>query len=318
MLAQAGPLPDERDDAAHAYELKWDGVRALAYVRGGALTLLSRNGRDITAAYPELQELCDVLGDVAAVLDGEIVALGPGGTPDFGLLQRRMHVADGASIRRLARELPVNYLAFDVLHLRATSTVSAPYDDRRGLLDGLALEGVHVAAPPALHVPGPEAVEISQAHALEGIVAKRRDSSYEPGRRSGRWRKIKNIAMAEVVIGGWKSGSGRRSHTIGSLLLGVPDGSGGLRYAGHVGTGFTEALLDHLTALLTGLQRPTSPFADEVPRLHARDAHWTEPVIVGEVAYTNWTRDGRLRHPSWRGLRPDKDVADLAADGITG
>jgi bifunctional non-homologous end joining protein LigD len=150
----------------------------------------------------------------------------------------------------------------------------------------------------------------AQEQQLEGIVAKRLDSVYEPGRRSKNWIKVKLVNTQEVVLGGWKPGKGRRAGTVGSLLLGIP-GPGGLQYVGHVGTGFTREMLDDLHRRLRALERKTSPFAGELPPRDAKDAHWVTPKLVGEVSFSEWTRDGRLRHPSWRGLRPDKSPGEV-------
>lgn len=147
-------------------------------------------------------------------------------------------------------------------------------------------------------------MHVSQEQKLEGVVAKRLTSLYSPGRRSPDWIKIKNIRTQEVIVGGWRPGTGRRAGTIGSLLLGIPTADG-LSYVGRVGTGFTDAILADLTSRLHRSQRETTPFLD-VPRAEARDAHWVTPKMVGEVAFSEWTSDGRLRHPAWRGLRPDK------------
>ena len=153
---------------------------------------------------------------------------------------------------------------------------------------------------------------VSLAHGLEGVVGKPLASAYHPGQRRD-WIKVKNIRHAEVIIGGWTPGRGRRADTIGSLLLGVPDPGGLLRYAGHVGTGFTAGMLTDLARGLAPLRRTTSPFTTPVPVPHARGAHWVEARLVGEVAFTEWTGDGVLRHPSWRGLRPDKNPGDLSS-----
>ncbi|MDQ1586083.1 MAG: bifunctional non-ous end joining protein LigD, partial [Actinomycetota bacterium] len=161
---------------------------------------------------------------------------------------------------------------------------------------------------------GSAALAASEAQGLEGVVAKRRDSVYEPGRRGAAWIKAKHVRMQEVVIGGWKEGEGRRAGGIGSLLIGVHDEEGRLLFAGHVGTGFTARMLDDLAATLRKLERKTSPFDDEVPRSHAKDAHWVTPKLVGEVVFTEWTGTNRLRHPAWRGLRPDKDPADVVRE----
>lgn len=306
MLAAAGPLPSPAEDSAWAYELKWDGVRAMVYIEGGRARALSRNDRDVTASYPELRALAASRRTGQLVLDGEIVAVDEHGRVSFGLLQSRMHVTKPADARRLAGQVPATFVAFDVVHLDGADTTGLPYTQRRTLLDSLDLAGPSWQTSPCFRGGGADVLAGSVAQGLEGIVAKRLDSTYQPGRRSESWRKIKNLRTQEVVIGGWKSGQGRRADTIGSLLLGVHTDDG-LAYAGHVGTGFTDRALRELAGALRALRRPTSPFAGELPRPDARDALWVAPELVGEVEFGEWTRDGRLRHPSWRGLRPDKD-----------
>lgn len=306
VLARSLPADDDR----WGFEFKWDGVRAVAYVAGGRVRVLSRGDRDITASYPELAELAELV-DRPVVLDGEIVAL-RGGRPDFGLLQSRMHVIRPGD--RLREEVPVEYYVFDVLFHEAEKLIDRPYTERRALLDDLALSGRRIATPPWFRGGGAEVLAVSRDHGLEGVLAKRLDSRYLPGRRSGDWLKIKLTRHQEVLVGGWRPGKGRRVDLIGSLLVGVP-GPAGLEYAGNVGTGFTEAMLRDLADRLRPLERPDSPFAGEVPRAHARDAHWTTPVLVGEVAYAERTSDDMLRHPSWRGLRPDKTPGDVRREG---
>jgi bifunctional non-homologous end joining protein LigD len=208
----------------------------------------------------------------------------------------------------------VSYLAFDVLHLDGESLLKLPYDERRARLEGLGLDGARWATPPAFEGDGAAALEVSRAQGLEGVLAKRRDSIYEPGRRSRAWVKVKHVRAQEVVVIGWKPGGGRREGGIGSLLLGVHNEHGDLVYAGHVGTGFTQRMLDDLLARLRPLVRKTAPVVDEVPRAQAKDARWVTPKLVGEVEFSEWTRDGRLRHPSWRGLRPDKPAADVVPE----
>jgi bifunctional non-homologous end joining protein LigD len=155
--------------------------------------------------------------------------------------------------------------------------------------------------------------EASAQQRLEGIVAKRLDGRYLPGKRSDTWRKLKHVRTQEVVVAGWKLGAGRRDGSFGSLLLGVNDDSG-LTYVGHVGTGFDERALRELTTELAALAADTQPFATPPPRADVRDAHWVEPTLVGEVAFSEWTTDGRLRHPSWRGLRPDKEPSEVVRE----
>ncbi len=309
MLAVLGELPGH--DAGWGYEFKWDGVRIIAYVHSGQVRLMSRTDRDVTGSYPELAGLSDLLDGVPAVLDGEVVAYDDRGRPSFGALQERMHVR--APSPHLVGRIPVTYHVFDVPHLVRHSTLPLPYRERRDLLAELALDGPHVRTPPWFAGGGADVLAASAEQGLEGVVAKRLESPYLPGRRSPAWRKVKPVRTQEVVIGGWKPGEGRRAGMIGSLLLGIP-GPEGLRYVGHVGTGFTQAMLRDLTDRLAPLARATSPFSGPLPRDHARGARWVEPRLVGEVSYGQWTDDGILRHASWRGLRSDKEPADVVLE----
>ena len=315
MLATAGPLP-ARDDG-WAYEMKWDGIRALADISDGQVRLVSRLGREMTRAYPELHRLDPAPGWPDAVLDGEIVAFDAAGRPSFELLQQRMHVTEPGRAAWLAARLPVTYLAFDVLVLDRRLLTGAAYAERRLVLAGLGLPGPWWQVPPAFtRHRGTDVLAASLEHGLEGVVAKRLDSPYEPGGRSAAWQKIKNVHRQEVVVGGWKRGERGRSGRVGSLLIGVqgPGLTGaapGLQYAGHVGTGFTESTLAILGRMLAPLRRDTAPFASPVPAEHARDVVWVEPQLVAEVAFAGWTSAGRMRAASFKGLRPDRDPATV-------
>jgi bifunctional non-homologous end joining protein LigD len=307
MLATAAPAPPR--GPGWAFEFKWDGVRAIVAAAGEAVALTSRLGNDVTAGYPELAEIGMVTGGRPVLLDGEIVALDAAGRPNFGLLQDRMHVRHPTP--ELKDRIPVSFYAFDLLHLDGVSLLAAPYDERRARLAELDLSGLgpagRVLVPPSYaDVDGAQLLEIAGGHGLEGVVAKRRRARYEVGRRSPAWLKTALSHTQEVLVGGWTAGEGRRTGTFGSLLLGAHDVDGRLRYLGHVGTGFRDAVLDDLMARLRPLSRRASPFDEPVPREHARHARWVEPVLVGEVEYRLITRDGRLRHASWRGLRPDR------------
>jgi bifunctional non-homologous end joining protein LigD len=314
------------DDDRYGWEFKWDGVRAVAYVSGGRVRLLSRSDKEMTASYPELAVLAERVGD-PVILDGEIVALRDG-RPDFAALQSRMHVRRPPGW--LVRGTPAELYLFDLLHWGEESLLGLPYAERRERLAGLGLGEDPVRTPPWYRGDARTVLAASIAHGLEGVVGKPLASAYHPGQRRD-WIKIKNVRRAEVVICGWKPGEGRRADTIGSLLLGVYD-EGRLRYVGHVGTGFTQRALADLMRRLAPLRRDASPFdvavpaqralADlmrrlaplrrdaspfdvAVPAQHARGAQWVEPRLVGEVAFTEWTPDLILRHPAWRGLRPD-------------
>ncbi|WP_299951763.1 non-homologous end-joining DNA ligase [uncultured Modestobacter sp.] len=314
MLAAIGELPRD-DDLRWGYEFKWDGVRVLAHVRGGRVRLRARSGNDVTATYPELHALPAALAGHDAVLDGEVVALDARGRPDFGLLQGRMH-RTGPEVARRASAAPVSYLLFDLLALDGESLLGLPYRERRARLDAVAPASDRWVTTPWFPGDAPgvgaQVQAASRENGLEGIVVKRLDAPYRPGGRGPDWRKVKNLRTQAVVVGGWRPGEGRRAGGIGSLLLGVHDEHGAFVFAGHVGTGFTARALADLEPLLT--PRSTSPFAGALPREVTRDAHWVEPELVGEVRYGEWTREGRLRHPSWRGLRDDVRPADVVAE----
>jgi bifunctional non-homologous end joining protein LigD len=304
MLARTGPLPD----GDHwGFEVKWDGVRAIAFVEGGRLRLASRRGNDVTPRYPELRELGRALGAREAVLDGEVVAFDADGRPSFQRLQGRMHLTSESHVRRLAQSDPVVYVIFDLLFLDGRSLMALPYEERRSRLRDLELDG-RTWQTPAHHVgDGAALLEASRAQGLEGIVAKRLDCPYIPGRRSPGWVKVKNFRRADVVIGGWLPGEGNRSGRIGALLVGVHE-DGELRYVGRVGTGFTEAELKRLGDRLAPLVRDASPFEGRQP---PKGSHFVEPELVCSVDYGEWTQARTLRHPSYKGLRDDLDPADV-------
>jgi bifunctional non-homologous end joining protein LigD len=311
MLASpSSDLPSgAEDDWAH--ELKWDGVRAVAYLHDGGLRLESRNLNDITPRYPELHGLAAALPGHDVVLDGEVVAFDPEGRPSFSLLQTRMHVVGERRVAALVGSAPLAYLIFDVLHLDGTSTRGRPWTDRRRVLEDLELQGAGWQTPKAHVGNGPAVFEASQAGGLEGVVAKRTSSLYTPGKRSKDWLKIKNTCRQEVVVGGWLPGGGNRTGRIGALLAGVHDEDGLLRFAGKVGTGFTDAELTRLGTLFEGLARAESPFADHVPY---REARYLDPSLVAEIEFTEWTHNGTLRHPSYKGLRDDKPASAVVRE----
>ena len=318
MLATSGRIADVSGDQLWRFEGKWDGIRALAGVGPDGLALRSRAGNDFTRSYPELQELLVLLEGHSAVLDGEIVALDGDGVTSFALLQQRMNLTGVRDIARVRREVPVQYWLFDVLWLDGVSLLRKRYDDRRRVLEALPLDTAVCRVPPQLTGSVREALQGSVGLHWEGIVAKRADAQYTPGKRSRTWLKIKNFRDLEVVVVGWRPGAGRRAGSLGSLLVAVPDGAGQLRYAGKVGTGFTDTVLDQLMSTLVPLRRRASAVADSVPREDAVDAVWVEPTLVGEVRFGDWTGEHRLRAASWRGLRPDRAVAELTADVSSG
>jgi bifunctional non-homologous end joining protein LigD len=309
MLASAGEPPS---GPGWAFEFKWDGVRAVAAAAGDQVRLYSRNGNDITGGYPELTVLSGLVGGRPVLLDGEIVTLGEAGRPDFGLLQQRMHVR--APSRWLVDRIPISYYVFDLLDLDGRRLLPQSYQQRRELLAELALDGASswIRVPPHhTDTDGRQLLEVARQHGLEGVVGKRLSSRYEPGRRSPAWTKTALLRTQEVVVCGWTTGQGRRAGTLGALLLGAYDDEERLRYLGDVGTGFTDWMLEDLLARLAALEQPNSPFGEAVPREHAHRAHWVRPQLVGEVEYRTLTPDRRLRHAAWRGLRVDKDPAQV-------
>ena len=316
MLASTGRLPGEEE--GWAFEVKWDGVRALLYWRPGhpgRVRIESRNRKEIGARYPELHALGRQLGRREAVLDGEIVAFDERGLPSFERLQKRMHLTSESAVARAVREIPVTYAIFDLLYLDGRPTIELPYRRRRELLERLRLKG------PAWQVPvqrvggGAELLAATVEQGLEGVIAKRLDSPYRPGERTEEWVKIKNVHRQEFVIGGWLPGKEGRSGQLGALLVGYHehDGSRGLRYAGRVGTGFDEPELRRLAGELAARSRRTSPFAKHGV-LPPREARFVEPQLVAEIEFSRWTRDRILRHSSYKGLRTDKPAGEVTLE----
>jgi bifunctional non-homologous end joining protein LigD len=311
MLARSGELPDE--DGGWAYEVKWDGVRAIAYSKPGELRLESRNLNDISDSYPELFAINAALGSHSAVLDGEIVAFDGAGRPSFEPLQQRMHVDSRARARKLAGATPVTYVIFDLLWLDGHSLMREPYATRRERLAALALNGASWQTPEHVVGEGRVLLDAAAEQSLEGVVAKRLSSLYQPGARTREWVKVKRVARQELVVGGWMPGKGKRSASIGALLLGVYEADGQLRYVGRVGSGFSDDELGRLSGLLAPLTRAKSPFTmGETP---PRDALFCEPRLVVEVEFANWTAGGSLRAPVYKGLRDDKPAEQVVREG---
>ncbi|ACU74107.1 DNA polymerase LigD, ligase domain protein [Catenulispora acidiphila DSM 44928] len=319
MLAIPGTAPA---GAGWACEFKWDGIRALCRVEGGRARLRSRNGNDLSETYPELKALAKTVSSAQLLLDGEIIALDEDGKVSFGALQTRFGTS-GSEAARLSRTNPASYLVFDLLHLDGRSTLDLPYKDRRELLESLELSGPHWQTPPSFpDTPVADVLEAARAAGLEGVVAKRLDSTYQPGTRSPAWRKVKLTESQSAVIGGFTplksqgaaTGRAARGSQIGALLLGVPDEAGRLRYVGKVGSGFTEQDRRVLLEALSELAVAESPFATAVDAVDARVATWVEPVVVAEVTFGEWTSKGRLRHPVFKGIRTDKDAAEVVRE----
>jgi bifunctional non-homologous end joining protein LigD len=323
MLAKNGRIP-ESDSGEWAYEIKWDGIRALGYADHGSWCMLSRRLEDVTARYPELAPIAEQLADRAAVLDGEVVALDERGRPRFQLIQSRMGLTSPAMIRARVSRQPVDYVIFDLLHLDGHCVRDLPYLRRRELLEELGLEGPRWRTPRNRHGGGASLLEAARHQGLEGIVAKRCDSPYRPGRRTGEWVKERVWRNQEFVVGGYIPGEGRRANRVGSLLVGYYEKpasglakgeSQTLHFAGGVGSGLTEELIDRLTRELRARERPDSPFDVGAPAgPKARLAVWCEPELVCEVNWTEWTDEGTLRQPAFKGMRDDKDPREVVRE----
>jgi bifunctional non-homologous end joining protein LigD len=319
LPARLGPMRAVLDDMpadedGWAFEIKWDGMRAVAFIDRGTLRLQSSRLTDVTVTFPELTDLPAALGVRQAVLDGELVAFDEQGRPSFGQMQQRMHVTNPADARRRAAMVPVTYVVFDLLELDGHDLTGEPLLERRRVLDEVMPQGPRWRAASFQVGEGAALLAAAEDHGLEGVMAKRVDSRYEIGRRSPAWRKIKVRRRQEFVVGGWHPGQAGRTGQLGSLHVGYHDG-GTLRYAGRVGSGFTAAELRRVGRLLGELETDVCPFEPPPPLQFARLAHWVRPELVAEVAYGDWTTDGMLRHPAYLGLRSDKDPADVVREG---
>ena len=313
MLAKPGKLPPDNDN--YSFEIKWDGIRAICYIEKSKVKVISRNLKDITNQYPELAALANELGDhQELILDGEIVAFDSAGLPSFSNLQHRMGLAGEKVIAEKSKKIPAHYIIFDILSLDNCLLLDKPYTERRTILENLKLTGPNWQTPAYKMGDGHDILTASRKLGLEGIIVKKLDSPYQAGKRTGAWLKIKNQRRQELVIGGWVPGQGARQGSIGALLTGcynlTPEEAEKLgdpqllKYAGKVGTGFTQATLTMLTKLLLPISRNTCPFAID-PKV--KNSKFVDPVLIAEFEFTEWTPNHTLRHPSFKGLRDDKD-----------
>jgi bifunctional non-homologous end joining protein LigD len=308
MMATSGTTADLQG-SNWQFELKWDGVRAILVADEDAVRIFSRNGNDVSKTYPEFTDR-NCWPPQPFVADGEIIAVGPSGRPDFGLLQGRMKLTRPGDVAKARKAIPVRLMLFDLLHDAGTDLRRLPLAKRRHRLEEFFNPSdCPVDLSTVLEDRVEHILESAQELGLEGVMAKRTDSRYVSGQRTRTWIKLKLDQTQEVVVGGWRPGKGARQDSVGSLLVGIPEGRS-LRYVGRVGSGFSFRELTELRQTVERLARKTSPFQD-VPREDSADAHWVTPQLVGEVTYSEWTGTGRLRHPVWRGWRLDKDPADV-------
>ncbi len=303
MLATTVEAPF--DDPAWFFELKWDGYRAIAQVDlDGAVAIVSRNGNDFTTKFPELGGLGDAFSERPVLVDGEIVVLDADGRPSFAALQERLD--------RFGRAKPqheVTFVVFDLLYGNGRDLRGEPLERRKAILESLLTGRGPVMLSKHVVGDGKGLFELAQARGLEGIVGKRRESTYQT-RRSRDWVKVKTQQRQEFAIGGWTEARGSRKH-FGALLIGVYE-RGELVYAGSVGTGFDGKKLAAIAAKLAPLERKTAPFT-QPPKTDTK-AHWATPTLVAEVSFTEWTRDGLLRHPVFVALRSDKDAREIVRE----
>lgn len=298
MLATRGTTVPSGPEWLH--EVKWDGMRVLVEVASGRLRIWSRNENDVTVSFPELHGLADAVGhDV--LLDGEVVAFADG-IPTFGALADRMHVSNARRAATLAQSNPVTLLVFDVLSIDGEDLTSLPLSERRERLEGLGVAGVHWQVP-AAYDDGDMLMRATAQQGLEGVVSKKRTSRYVPGRRTADWLKFPHREAESYVVGGWRLETDSSSR-IGAVLVGEW-GPGGLVYRGRVGSGIAGRTGQRLLDLLGPLATDASPFCDAVPKVDAQGTTWVRPEVVVEIASLGLTRGGRLRQPSFLGVRTD-------------
>jgi bifunctional non-homologous end joining protein LigD len=308
------------DDERWLFEPKWDGIRTLA-VCGEETRLFSRNSKDITRGYPEMERLHERLVAIDAILDGEIVAF-EDGRPSFEKLQSRINLQNDRDIQRAMKTIPAAFIGFDVLYLDGKSVIEVPVEERKAILEELVVPSPRFHVSPAVEGEGIALMKAAAERGLEGIVAKKKGCPYRPGRRGREWLKVKFVHDADVVIGGWSPGEGSRSSFFGSLLVGAYDDEG-LRFLGAVGTGFNARTLEEVVARLRELESDQCPFVEGAAGIKGgrfgkpiRNPHWVRPELVAMVEFRELTSATRLRAPSFKGLRDDKDPEECTLEQL--
>ena len=324
MLPAIAEAPFDSED--HIFELKWGGVRALAFIEGGVVTLIGANGRDITQWYPELADLPDQIKGRTAILDGEIVALGKEGYPDFDLLRERFK-AYGMAPPPRRPEGPQGTLSFqvyDVLLANGRTLIERPLWSRKNTLHSLLSPSEVAAATDFIDGEGVAFYEAAVEHRLEGIVAKRKDSEYVTGERSAHWQELRILETGDFVIGGYTFGGLQRTKTtprqaakrepFSELLVGAYDREGNLHHVGNVSGPFTLGEAGSILQFLSEQHTPFSPFveAPELPRF----IHWCRPELVCRLRFSEWTWEGKLRFPYFVALRPDLVPEDCVSEDL--
>lgn len=292
MKAVLGNLPADaaaRDESKWAYEIKWDGYRTLAFVADGQVRLQSTSGKDVTERWPEFGDLPGSVNAPAAILDAELLVFDDDGTPRFELVQQSGRGSDREAVLHV----------FDVLSVAGTDTIGLPYSDRRQLLTQLLEPGDNWLVPAHRVGDGEALLAATAEQGLEGVIAKRLDSTYRPGARSKDWIKVKNRTRVDVAIGGFTAGEGNRAATFGALLVGRRDTRGALQFAGGVGTGFDQSTLESLTSRLRALEIDDCPFETLPPAKHRRGARWVRPDLTATIEIAEFTNEGYVRHASF-------------------
>jgi len=308
MLARLTSQPFSSED--WIFEIKWDGFRAIAYVNEN-LSLRSRNGKELKYSFPELDELRKLARNV--VLDGEIIVMREG-KADFQALLERNKALSETEIELQSRRSPAVYIVFDILEKDGKTLIKIPLIERKKILQNSVKEGPHILISDFVETNGQAYYTAALEKGVEGIVAKKKDSLYEPGLRSANWLKLRRLNFCDCVIFGYTVGTGIRKKTFGALLLGLYSREGKPVYIGKVGTGFSQETLQTLSEKIQGLETEAAPFEVDIPDR----VKWLRPKLICEVLYQTVTRDIRLRMPRFRGLREDKLPFECTLDQIQG